>query len=68
MIILLSSLTLARVTGGSGDNYYSPDDILELADKENWIPVGKMKKARSHYGLSLVNNFKDFESKCSIRK
>merc|ERR1711860_403095 len=48
--------------GYDGDDNY--DEILELAEGENWILVGKMKYKRSLVGLSLVPNFKDFESKC----
>ena len=56
-------LTLAHVTGGY-DEVDRYDEIRELADGENWIYVGKMKTARWGFGLSVVFNFKDFESKC----
>ena len=58
-----SLLTLARVTGGyAGDDYY-PEDILELTDGDSWTEVGRMKKGRSFFGVSVIE-YKLYENKC----
>ena len=63
MIILLHSLLLTHVTGGSGDGGYS-EDILEYRDGDGWSKIGVMREARAYHGTSVIE-FKDFERFCN---
>ena len=55
------------VTRGSGDGpcvfVISYEDILELTEGDSWTKLGRMKKARSSFGVSVIE-YKLYENNC----
>ena len=60
--INITTLTLARVTGGRDEIFEYKDDedetsdvILEFRDREGWSKLGSINNARDYHGVSIVN-------------